>query len=129
MKVIKKGETKVIFTTHFYLFIFMKKVKKYEQKNKSPISVKKCEFFVKSFTLKKENDKIQKEKNDKEEFFVIEVKNMTKKYGKLTAVDNISFDIKEGEIIGLLRTKRSREKYNHEYDNRIHRTYFWNGYD
>ncbi len=106
----------------------MKKVKKYEQKNKSLISVKKCEFFVKSFTLKKENDKIQKEKNDKEEFFVIEVKNMTKKYGKLTAVDNISFDIKEGEIIGLLRTKWSRKKYNHEYDNRIHRTYFRNSY-
>lgn len=38
----------------------------------------------------------------KEEFFVIEVKNVTKKYGKVTAIDNISFTIKEGEIIGLL---------------------------
>lgn len=104
----------------------MKKVKKYEQKNKSPISVEKCKFFVKSFTLKIENDKIQKEKNDKEEFFVIEVKNITKKYGKLTAVDNISFDIKEGEIIGLLRTKWSGKKYNHEHDHRIHRTNFRN---
>ncbi len=38
----------------------------------------------------------------KEEFFVIEVKNVTKKYGKSVAVDDISFTIKEGEIIGLL---------------------------
>ncbi len=34
--------------------------------------------------------------------FVIEVKNVTKRYGKAVAVDNISFTIKEGEIIGLL---------------------------
>jgi len=33
---------------------------------------------------------------------VIEVKNITKKYGSFTAVDNISFKIEEGEIIGLL---------------------------
>lgn len=33
---------------------------------------------------------------------MIEVKNVTKKYGNLIAVDNISFSIKEGEIIGLL---------------------------
>jgi len=51
---------------------------------------------------------------------VIEVKNITKRYGKVTAVDKISFEIKEGEIIGLLRTKWSRKKYNNEYDNRIH---------
>lgn len=33
---------------------------------------------------------------------MIEVKNVTKKYGSFTAVDNISFNIEEGEIIGLL---------------------------
>ena len=33
---------------------------------------------------------------------MIEVKNVTKKYGKAVAVDNISFNIKEGEIVGLL---------------------------
>jgi len=38
----------------------------------------------------------------KEEFLVIEVKNITKKYGNFTAVDNINFKIEEGEIIGLL---------------------------
>ena len=33
---------------------------------------------------------------------MIEVKNVTKKYGKAVAVDDISFTIKEGEIVGLL---------------------------
>ena len=33
---------------------------------------------------------------------MIEVKNITKKYGGFAAVDNISFKIEEGEIIGLL---------------------------
>ncbi len=33
---------------------------------------------------------------------MIEVKNVTKKYGSFVAVDNISFDIKEGEIVGFL---------------------------
>ena len=33
---------------------------------------------------------------------VITIKNVTKKYGKFKAVDNISFEINDGEIIGLL---------------------------
>ena len=33
---------------------------------------------------------------------MIEVKNITKKYGNFVAVDNISFTIKDGEIVGLL---------------------------
>ena len=33
---------------------------------------------------------------------VLEVKNLTKKFGKFVAVDNISFSLKEGEILGLL---------------------------
>ena len=33
---------------------------------------------------------------------MIEVKDITKKYGNFTAVDNINFKIEEGEIIGLL---------------------------
>ena len=33
---------------------------------------------------------------------VITVKNVTKKYGNFKAIDNISFEIKEGEIVGLL---------------------------
>lgn len=33
---------------------------------------------------------------------MIEVKNVTKKYGSVTAVDNISFTVKDGEVIGFL---------------------------
>ncbi|MBI3952842.1 MAG: ABC transporter ATP-binding protein [Candidatus Doudnabacteria bacterium] len=33
---------------------------------------------------------------------IIEVKNLTKKYGDFTAVDNISFDVLEGETFGIL---------------------------
>jgi len=33
---------------------------------------------------------------------MIQVKNLTKKFGEITAVDSISFSIKKGEIVGLL---------------------------
>lgn len=33
---------------------------------------------------------------------MIEVKNVTKKYGSLMAVDNISFTVNDGEIVGFL---------------------------
>jgi ABC-2 type transport system ATP-binding protein len=33
---------------------------------------------------------------------IVEVRNLTKRFGNFTAVDNISFDINEGEILGLL---------------------------
>ena len=33
---------------------------------------------------------------------MIEVKNVTKKYGNNTAVDNIKFEVKDGEVVGFL---------------------------
>ena len=33
---------------------------------------------------------------------MIEVKNVTKKYPSIKAVDNISFEIKDGEVVGFL---------------------------
>ena len=37
---------------------------------------------------------------------IVEVKNLTKEYKNLKAIDDLSFEIHEGEILGLLRTKR-----------------------
>lgn len=34
--------------------------------------------------------------------YMVEVQNLTKRYGKKLAVDNVSFNIEEGEILGLL---------------------------
>ncbi len=34
--------------------------------------------------------------------FMIKVENITKKYGKFTAVDGVSFDVKEGEVFAFL---------------------------
>jgi len=39
---------------------------------------------------------------EKEERSIIQVKNLTKRFENLTAVDDISFEVKEGEIFGLL---------------------------
>jgi ABC-2 type transport system ATP-binding protein len=33
---------------------------------------------------------------------VISVSHLTKKYGAFTAVDDLSFDVREGEVVGLL---------------------------
>ena len=38
---------------------------------------------------------------------VIEVKNLTKEYKKVKAIDNLSFEVHEGEILGLLRPNGS----------------------
>ena len=39
---------------------------------------------------------------------IIEVKNLTKEYKKVKAIDNLSFEVREGEILGLLRTEWKR---------------------
>jgi len=33
---------------------------------------------------------------------LVEITNLTKRYGRLTAVDNVSFSVREGEILGLI---------------------------
>jgi ABC-2 type transport system ATP-binding protein len=45
---------------------------------------------------------------------MIEVKNLPKKFGEITAVDNLTFQVAEGEVFGLLgqmeRGKRPRSE-------------------
>lgn len=36
---------------------------------------------------------------------VIEIKNLTKQYKQLKAIDDLSLEVYEGEILGLLRSK------------------------
>ncbi len=36
---------------------------------------------------------------------IIEIKNLTKQYKELKAIDDLSFDVYEGEILGLLRAE------------------------
>ena len=45
---------------------------------------------------------------------IIEVKNLSKEYMKLKAIDNLSFEVHEGEILGLLRTKWKRKINNYK---------------
>lgn len=36
---------------------------------------------------------------------IIEIKNLTKEYKELKTIDDLSFEVHEGEILGLLRAK------------------------
>ncbi len=45
---------------------------------------------------------------------IIEVKDLSKEYKKLKAIDNLSFEVREGEILGLLRTKWKRKINNYK---------------
>lgn len=36
---------------------------------------------------------------------IIEVRNLTKEYKGVKAIDDLSFEVREGEILGLLRAK------------------------
>lgn len=45
---------------------------------------------------------------------VIEVKNLVKEYKGVKAIDDLSFEVKEGEILGLLRTKWKWKIHNNQ---------------
>jgi len=47
---------------------------------------------------------------------VIEAQGLEKRYGEFIAVDNISFSVKEGEVIRIFRSKWCREDDRHEND-------------
>ena len=52
---------------------------------------------------------------------LIKVENVTKNYGENVAVNNISFEIQDGEIVGFLGPNGARKNNNYEYDNRSNR--------
>ena len=44
---------------------------------------------------------------------IIEIKNLIKQYKEVKAIDNLSMEVEEGEILGLLRTKWKWEVNHH----------------
>ena len=53
---------------------------------------------------------------------IVKVEGLTKKYDTKAVVDNLSFEIKEGEIFWFTRSERSRKIYNDEYALFTHKT-------
>ncbi len=50
---------------------------------------------------------------------MIEVKHLTKRYGKHTAVDDISFTVQDGCIYGLLGPNGAGKIHHNEHDHRV----------
>ena len=42
---------------------------------------------------------------------MVKIENLVKRYGNLLALDHFNIEVKEGEIFGLLGTKRKREDH------------------
>lgn len=49
-----------------------------------------------------DNIRLQPTETSNEERLVLRTEGLVKKYGKRTVVNGVSFDVKQGEIVGLL---------------------------
>lgn len=49
-----------------------------------------------------DNIRLQPAETSNEERLVLRTEGLVKKYGKRTVVNGVSFDVKQGEIVGLL---------------------------
>ena len=54
---------------------------------------------------------------------ILEVKNVYKRYGKKEVVQNMSFSVKEGEIMGFLGPNGARKNYSYKDDNGAYKYY------
>ena len=65
---------------------------------------------------------------------MIEVESLTKRYGRATAVDGISFQVEKGEILGFLGPERGRQDHHHAHPHLLPAAHArarrgWPGYD
>ena len=96
----KKTESvKAITTADLHAEIATKKTEKSKVKTKTEPTVK-PEKVVKEKLV--EESSLNPNLNAKKVRPVIQVKNLSKKYGNLLAVNNVTFDVKKGEIFGIL---------------------------
>ena len=58
---------------------------------------------------------------------IIELHELTKKYGKFTAVDHVNLSVRKGEIFGILGPERGRQIHDNPNDARIDGSDFRNG--
>ena len=54
----------------------------------------------------------------------LQIRNLTKVYGQQHAVNNISFEVGTGEIVGFLGPQWSRQIHHHEDIHQLPATYF-----
>ncbi len=59
---------------------------------------------------------------------MLEVRNLTKRYNGIPAVENISFSIRRGQILGYLGPKWIGQKHHPKDGDRPDRTYCWPGF-
>lgn len=50
------------------------------------------------------------------ETYAIELKNITKRFGKVTANDKVCLSVKKGEILSILGENGSGKDHSYEYD-------------
>lgn len=60
---------------------------------------------------------------------MIEVKHLTKQYGDKLAVNDISFTVEDGEILGLLGPNGAGKSTTHEYAHRLYQLHIRTGTD
>ena len=51
---------------------------------------------------------------------MIEVQHVSKRYGRVTAVDDVSFRVEKGEILGFLGPERRRQNHDDAHPDRLH---------
>ena len=56
---------------------------------------------------------------------MIEINGLTKRYRDLVAVNDISFSVAAGEIVGFLGPQRRRKNHHHENADRVSAGDFW----